>query len=458
MSTPPTETAAAQAAATAPSAAREPIGRRLIRSIVAIALVLALTFLLGVAVVGWVPPARDSVVGALSHDSRGTSTVAALLTAAFILFTPVTIFALAERRRRLTWPLLAFGWVIAIPIFAWLAWDEPAVRRPLTMEEIAPAFDGAEKSYAVLMRYSKQHPSDEAKAFSNFKPVVQWTASGPREPEKWIEYITKNRAGLEADWAKLAPQRAWLAELNGFDRIADLGATSFSADIIRFDVWRTLSQRATAAATLQVLDGHGEEALATILPYLEISRKLEPYSRTLVRTMIARVIQKMSLETITFILNRHTATPAMRARLATALAGGNSPAGARRLVLMEYPYFVSIAREMALGDQLGMSFQNKPPVAGPLNLLSPFLFNPIATTNRYGDYVYELAALAEARELGKFAVRSHGFTTELSRHGGPKNIGGSILLNMATPALDKVLKTYWEIEDLRTALHARVTA
>jgi hypothetical protein len=29
---------------------------------------------------------------------------------------------------------------------------------------------------------------------------------------------------------------------------------------------------------------------------------------------------------------------------------------------------------------------------------------------------------------------------------------------MATPALDKVLKTYWEIEDLRTALYARVTA
>src|SRR5437773_1112943 len=84
------------------------------------------------------------------------------------------------------------------------------------------------------------------------------------------------------------------------------------------------------------------------------------------------------------------------ARLAPALGGGNSPAGARRLVLMEYPYFATIAREMALGDQFALTGDKQPPIAGPLNVLSPFLFNPIATVNCYGDYIYELAALAEA--------------------------------------------------------------
>lgn len=458
MFTPPTLAAATPPTATEPAAAPEPLGRRLLRSVVAIALVLAITFLLGVAVFGWMPPARDVAVGLFMHSPNEDFTVATILTFAFILFTPVTLFALAERRRRLTWPALAIGWLLVVPVYAWLAWDEPAIRRPLTMEEIAPAFEGGEKSYAVLMRYSKKQPSDEAKAFAKYQPAVQWGGASPREPDKWIEFLTKNRAGLEADWAALAPQRAWLIELNGFDRIADLGAANFDADIIRYDVWRMLSQRASAIASLQALDGRGEEALATILPYLEISRKLEPSSRTLVRTMVARVVQKLSLEVIAFILNRHAVSPAMRAKLATALAGGNSPAGARRMVLIEYPYLVTTVRNMGLSSQLEIVDGNKPAAARPLDRLAPFLINPIATINIYGDYMYELAALAEAREIGKFAVRGNGFETTGDRRGGPKNLGGRVLLNMAVPSFEKVLRVYWEIEDLRAALHARVTA
>lgn len=459
MFTPPTlDAATPPPAATEPAPAREPLGRRLLRSAVAIALVLAITFLLGVAAFGWMPPARDVAVGLFMHSPNEDFTVATILTFAFILLTPVTLFALAERRKRLTWPALALGWTVVVPIFVWLAWDEPAIRRPLTIEEIAPAFAGGEKSYALLMQYSRKHPSAEAKAFASYKPAVQWGGASPREPDKWIEFLTKNRSGLEADWAALAPQRAWLTELNGFERIADLGAENFDADIIRFEVWRMLSQRAAAIASLQALDGRGDEAFATILPYLEISRKLEPSSRTLVRTMVARVVQKLSLETITFILNRHALSPAMRAKLVADLAGGNSPAGARRMVLIEYPYLITTVRSMGLSSQLEIIDGNKPAAARPLDRLAPFLINPIATINLYGDYMYELAALAEAREIGKFAVHGHGFQSAADRRSGPKNLGGRVLLNMAVPSFDKVLRAYWEIEDLRAALLARVTA
>src|SRR5258706_10442073 len=102
MPTPSPETATASAAATASPPAKEPIGLRVLRSIAAVALVLATTFLLGVAVVGWLSDARESIVGHFSSDSRSASTIATLLTLAFILFTPVTVFGLAERRRRLT--------------------------------------------------------------------------------------------------------------------------------------------------------------------------------------------------------------------------------------------------------------------------------------------------------------------------------------------------------------------
>jgi hypothetical protein len=125
---------------------------------------------------------------------------------------------------------------------------------------------------------------------------------------------------------------------------------------------------------------------------------------------------------------------------------------------MEYPYLLSLVSSMRHVDRNLIEGEGESHLKGPLAALSPFLFNPIATLNAYGDYLYELAALAESRELGKFAVRSHSFAQSFERHGSPKNIGGALLLNMAVPAFDKILKSYWEIEDLRTALHARVTA
>ena len=436
----------------------EPLALRVLRSALAIALVLALTFLIGLAVVGWSTTAREALAPLFSFTTKGVPVVAAVFTIAFIVITPTALFTLAARRRRLTWLTLALGWVVMLVVFAWLARDDAAIRRPLTIEEISPAFDGAQKSYAFLMRYAKQHPSEEAKAFAKFKPAVQWAGTGPREPEKWQEFLAKNRAGLEADWAALAPQRQWFADLNAFDRIGDLAPARFDSDLMSFAVWRMVSQRTCAAASCQVLDGRGDEALATILPLLELSRKLEPSSRTLVRTMIARVIQRLSLDSITFILNRHTPSPALRPRLAAALAGGNSPAGARRLILMEYPYLLSLVSSMRHLDRSLIEGEGESPIKGPLAVLSPFLFNPIATLNTYGDHLYELAGLAETRELGKFAVRSNSFSETFAQHGSPKNIGGALLLNLAVPAFDKVVKSYWEIEDLRAALHARVTA
>lgn len=428
----------------------------MLRSAVAIVLVLAITFLIGLAVVGWSGTASDAIAPMFNHADKSVSKTAAGLTVLFILVTPTALFTFAARRRRLNWFALGLGWAAVLPVFGWLATDDNAIRRPLSIEEISPAFDGAQKSYALLMRYSKQHPSDEAKEFTKRKPALLWNSSGPSEPDKWIEYLTKNRAALATDWIALTPQRQWFAELNAFDRIGDLTPPRFDADIMRFDVWRTLSQRMCAAASQQVLDGQGDEALATILPLLEISRKLEPSSRTLIRTMIARVMQKLSLHTITFILNRSTPSAAIRPRLAAALAGGNGPAGARRMVLIEYPAFASVIPTLNLGDQELFSGEGKSPMAGPLRLLSPFLFNPIATVNIHGDRIYELAALAEAREIGKFTVRNS--TPEFGRPTSPKNVGGAVVLAMAMPAMDKVVRVYWEIEDQRTALHARVVA
>jgi len=436
--------------------ARAPLGLRLLRSLVLIGLCLALTVITAVAVIGCLPFVNEAFKQLFSWGSQIPKGAVAV-TILFVILVPLIVLIVAERKRWLSWPVLATSWLVVLPVLGWLAWDEPAIRQPITIEEFSPAFPGAEQSYAVLMQYSKQTPSEEAKAYAAIKLSTPWVAANPRDSAKWIEFVEKNRAGLEADWATLAPQRRWFGEIAAFDRLGDLTPSDFSANIMSFQVWRTLSQRTCAAATLRALDGRGDEAIALLVPLLEVSRKLQLSSRTLVRTMVALVVERMALETAGSVLDKASVSAASRTRLADALAHENGPALARRLLLVEYVTFTPVFSRMKLGDSIAGTWGNEKFILRrPLNLLSALFFNPIATTNIYGDRVRELAELAEARELGKFAVRSQDFSNILLRQPGMKNVGGRLMLSMAVPAYNKMLESHWKTADLRVALRTRL--
>ena len=430
-----------------------PLSLRLFRSLVILTLTLAWMLIAALAYAG----AVFSVVENYFMDANKPPGAVLLILGVVVLLSPLAVAVWAGRRQWLKWPVLAFGWLAAGTILVWLAWDDPVVRRPLTIDEVAPVFDGAERSYAVIMEYGKQHPTEESKVFSSYKPQVQFSGANIAEPEKWIEFITKNRAALEADWAALVPQRAWLDRLNTFDRLGDLTPADFAADIPRFDVWRILSQRTCAIASLQALDGRGDEAVATLLPMLEVGRKFETSSRTLVRLMIARVVQKLCYQTAGFILDRSNPGAAMRAKLLAAVADGNGPAGARRIVLIEYALFMPALAKLSLTEAAaGMDWGSSRRLPGILNVFTRIVFNPRATTNLYGDHAHELAGLAEARDFGGFAVHQEAFVHASFQEGGMKNLAGRLILNMAIPGYQKILKSYWEIEDLRLALVARL--
>jgi hypothetical protein len=436
-----------------PSPAPESLALKLARSVVAIGLALTLTLITGLAVLGYVAVAKAAVEPIFKFGGE-VSHVAVGVTVIFIVLLPLIVFFVAARKRWLTWPVLGAGWLAAGAIMLWLAWDDPAIRQPLPMEQFSPAFAGAEQSDAVLMRYSQQKSDDETKAFGAVKWKVTAMAN-PRDTAKWRDFVTKYRDTLEADWVTLAPQRRWLDELNAFDRIGDVTPTRFDANVIRFDVWRVLGQRTCAHATVLAMEGRGDEAVATLVPLLEVSRKLQPSARTLIRFMVAVVVEHMAVETAAIVLELTPVGPASRARLAAALEGRNAAAGARRIMLMEYASFAPRFAAMKLGDTYARAHDRRSPLRRPLNGLTALVFNPNATTNIYGDRVFELAALAEARELGKLAVRSRGFDDAVLTRGGMKNLGGRLMLTMAIPSYDKVLESYWKLEDECAALAVR---
>ena len=438
---------------TPPSTPKPPLRVRFLRSLVIIALVLALTLIAALSYLGGAFAAVETFFQGKEDAPDTLLTVLGII----VVLLPATLAIWAGRRHWLTWRVLGAGWVLVGAVLVWLAWDDPFLRHPLTIEEIAPAFDGAERSHAAILEYGKQKPTEEAKAFSKAKWKVEYVKHSPADTDKWVEFLNANRAGLEADWAAAAPQRAWLDRLNAFDRLGDLAVADFDADIPSFQIWRYLSQRTAAMASLQALEGKGDEAVATLMPMLEVSRKFETSGRSLVRLMIARVCQKMCYQTAGFILDRTNPSPASRAKLRAALEGGNGPAGARRLILTEYAGLISAINKVPLGEALTLMSWGRPSL--PTRMLAwigQVLFNRRATANLYGDYAYELAALAESRDLGAFAARQEAFVHSSLQKGGMKNLGGRMLVNMAVPAYQKVVKSYWEIEDLRFALLKRL--
>jgi hypothetical protein len=455
------ETTAPTPPPAAPARTRDAIGLRASRSFALVALSLALTFLFGLWLLS-TPPMRSvaealgQLSGRASPGEDSGNRVGAGATLLFLCFTFIGLLVLAWRLRVRSWWLIGGGWLAVVPVFVYLAVDEPS-RRTIILEEMAPAFPGAEKSYAVLMRYGKLHPAPEALALEKHKFKLVGLPVGPDKPDAFVQFLHERRADIEADWAALAPQRRWLDELNAFDRIGDLGEASIGADIIRFSAWRLLSQRATAQAGLLALDGRGDDAFTTLLPVLEAARKLEPSGRSLVRLMVARVVQQMLIDAAAFTLQRTSVSPALRARMSAALKlGVGGEAGARRFVAIDY---AGVAGWLS-GSPLGAGFKwdgSGGVLFTLVDLFGPLVYNKQRTLNLYGDLIGELQELAARREGGKIDLRANEFW---ANEGRPrfKNFYGPAISRMTAPALSKVVDSYWKIEDKRLALIARLDA
>ena len=227
--------------------------------------------------------------------------------------------------------------------------------------------------------------------------------------------------------------------------------------MIAFSVFRSLSQRAWAIASLQALDGQGDAAIDTLLPVLQVGRKMQPHARTLVRLMIGIVVERVTTRTAHWVLDNSTVSPAARIRLATALAagGGGGEQGARRLVTIDYVGSVGEIVDRPLGDFANLTGRRSA-LRVPLNLLSPFVYNRRASANLYGDHVFEMQELAAQRAIPQLIRRQAEFINQDARPRF-KNFMGALVVDQTIPAYTKVVETYWKMEDNRLALLARLT-
>ncbi len=356
-----------------------------------------------------------------------------------------------------SWRWLGGGYLALALALAYLAADDPVIRRPISPETVAPAFPGAEKSYEVLMRYGVRHPAAKKFKFPGFKIVAS-----PEYPKAWRDGLIQHRAEIETNWSTLAPVREWITELNAFDRIGDLSKTLSDVEVVSWSPVRSYRQHAAAIASLQAIAGQGDAALATLLPLLEVGCKLETSSRHRFNFDSARLMQNQAVATAQFVLDTTSVSAAARARFAAALVGrSGGPAGARHLFVMRHAEIVdampSFGRAVLVWNEIGFDALRR-----PLDLVGPFVFNRRATLNSFGDLFADLEEFAANREAKKAEERTAEFLAEGSRRLF-KNIGASwlnpqVVAQIALRNNERLIRIYWALEDRRTALHTRLIA
>jgi len=147
------------------------------------------------------------------------------------------------------------------------ATTSPVGRYAGTLAHLILGADEEARPFASSLRESEDFPQDVADSLATlaagdrlgYAYAIERVLESFARRDEYLEDIPvadtvlvlqalAERRDIAADWADLAPVRAWWTELNAFDRIGDLTPPGASSEVISFPVFRALSQRAWALA------------------------------------------------------------------------------------------------------------------------------------------------------------------------------------------------------------------
>lgn len=355
------------------------------------------------------------------------------------------------------WIWVAGSWMVIALLLAFLATDEPAIQRPVSLEKISPSFPGAAISSEVLLRFAGM--DGQTLGINNRRMLQGYGLNmsiSPDEPVKFRNFLLAQGPEIEADWDDMVMIRAWWTELAAFDRLGDTSPGKPDDPNLPFQPMRAYWQTAVAIAGLQTLAGDGDGAFATLQPAMEVARKLEPSSRSLVRSMISRVGLRQTIDAANFVLDNTPVSPEVRARFATALANGSGGAEGARHVIAAETARTAYLLEDPITHAPGFFFEPGSWQSSVANVAGPVLYNPRRTVNAFLEWSTRMQDLAARRDFAQMDVITKA-QLEDSASLGVRNPVGSYLLQQATPAAyGKIIESYWRTEDAREALIKRL--
>jgi len=352
-----------------------------------------------------------------------------------------------------SWRSVALVWVVFAPLLVWLSWDEKEITHRVTLEDLSPAPARAGESHALTLAYTKLPGADKAARTMTSTKFSLKNSPLDKLP-KWREEIVANREKVAAEWAVLAPERAWLEELNRFDAIGDTTTLNLDTPIVNFSVVRHVAQVTCAQAGLLALDGQGEAAFALLDPLIALLMKLERHGRTEYRILASQRAAETAWATMRFVLVTAPVSANSRKLFSATLANRDPGSIARRFAWLPY---IMLVDNILAQPKLGLAI-----VAGELGIrggfwvsafstMAPFAFLPNATTNH-------LARISSSMER---AIREPDSPESLAAFQDVmrqtvqlpiKNFGGQGLCSIAMPNYSKIGERLRDSEKARDAL------
>jgi hypothetical protein len=328
---------------------------------------------------------------------------------------------------------------------AWLARDESRVVHEGVQPLLRSDFADAAETHALVLRYTAG-TAEAARWADVASATVAREFAALQSHEARAAFVVEHRAAIEELWAQVEPLRAWFDELAAAPALADL-TESITDPAPAFAPIRAFARAAAVRSALLAVDGRGDQAVSVLLPVLFAGQKLEPHSRTLVRRMVATVVQRSALQSLDFVLEQGGLGAEARMRLSEALSDAPDPAQqCRLLVLCEYP----LSARMMMESPAQAAGPSALPVAG---VIGGLFYNPVATANALGDFLEESAAAAERRDLDAVRLAAE---RRVGARLSAKNFSGRLLIAMTAPAYSKVVETRWQAHDERAALLSRL--
>lgn len=377
-----------------------------------------------------------SALDAAFGEAKAITPLWVVATIALAIF--VLLFALFRRlnaqHARGVWTVVLCS-IATIPVYTYLAWDEPPVEFP--PEQLEPGYGVAHVPREIALEATKDPTYGRAKDWPTklFEPH--------QEPPS-TEWLLKNAEQIRSHWDQLQPVRQWAAKLEAWPSYDDY-VSKLSDPFISFQPVRQMMFGAQEYALLCDAENQPEEAAAALAETIRLGRRLEQGSRALVTLMVGAVVEKYTLRTIQTLCERH---PNHRAIYAKALESAPT--------MKPWEDFERVLRNEVVLGQLEMDRPQSTPKSPPvLSAISPgrLLLNPHATARIYASYAEEVVASAKRGEFDSFKRREADLASNLHRFHF-KNPAGRYVARQSPAAFEKVAQNLAELAKLRSEVLA----
>lgn len=338
----------------------------------------------------------------------------------------------------------------------YLAWDDPALTHPLTLQELVPApATDAEASYQATLAFTKI--GDQPAPRTQPNPRHHLKHSPVDKPDEWAKEIAAGRDKVGENFAAMAPAREWLAELDRFAEIGDMPGTDLGAPIINYSVFRQAGIALCDEAAALAQEGRGDDALELLRLLASVAVKLERHARSDMRILIAVNALRRTFATADHVLSTTPVSPEKKSEFAAAVAGRDAALIRHRLAWLNYTMVTQVFLKHPDNVLGGIIMDGGVDRfwARVLSWTRPLTVLPRNTSNLLAEFSQAIERVLENPAVVNIASDGPLLYKRL-QSASPRNFGGRSLILIVAPSYKKLAENLRATEEARRALLSKL--